>query len=186
MAANSSMKYTLHISSSNDRCLSTFNLPPQHEIALRTPREFQLSNNRSVTITAFDANHCPGAVMQVSPQFPRPRAYAYHPYRYLVEGSQGAVLHTGDFRAEPWFLGNILREPLLQKYLTVPTSWKDGETDSSSVGISETLEAIYLDTACLLGNSGLPPKVTQPRFSSKTFSNPSMLLRLGRRPISSL
>ena len=37
-------------------------------------------------------------------------------HRYLIEGSKGAILHTGDFRAEPWFLDGLTRHPSLQPY----------------------------------------------------------------------
>ena len=68
--------------------------------------------------------------------------------RYLVEGLEGAVLHTGDFRAEPSFLESVVKEPLLQMYL------------ASSTSCSFTrLEAIHLDTACLLNETELPSKV---------------------------
>ena len=45
----------------------------------------------SVTVTAFDANHCPGSAM------------------FLFRGTFGAVLHTGDFRFHP----SMLNEPSL-------------------------------------------------------------------------
>lgn len=78
--------------------------------------------------------------------------------RYLVEGAEGAVLHTGDFRAEPWFLESLVKEPALQKYLAVPDSYPHTEGPSLE-RLTETLEAIYLDTACLLGNDEIPTKV---------------------------
>lgn len=102
-------------------------------IPLHKPTQYELSDAEFVTITAFDANHCPGAVM------------------FLIEGSQGAVLHTGDFRAEPWFLESLTRNPFLQRYLA-PRSGQ------SKPGCNETLEAIYLDTANVLSAIPLPTK----------------------------
>ncbi|KAJ3532022.1 hypothetical protein NM688_g7488 [Phlebia brevispora] len=111
-------------------------------IPLRTPTRFELSANNYMTITALDANHCPGAVM------------------YLIEGAQGAVLHTGDFRAESWYLDCIVKEPALQKYLAVPDMHVDMDLHGGRVPVqvTESLEAIYLDTACLMSAVELPSK----------------------------
>ena len=84
--------------------------------------------------------------------------------RFLIESSQGAVLHTGDFRAEPWFLNDIRRNPFLQPYI-VPPNFREGIMPGKhGVGCSETplfktLDAIYLDTECLLMMDEVPTKV---------------------------
>ncbi|KAI9448810.1 hypothetical protein BJY52DRAFT_1310396 [Lactarius psammicola] len=114
-------------------------------LPLNNPTKIELSDNQTITLTLFDANHCPGAV------------------RFLVEGSQGAVLHTGDFRAEPWFLDDIRRNPFLQPYLAppeTPASVVLGQRDSKYKGepLFKTLDAIYLDTACLLSTTEVPTK----------------------------
>lgn len=71
--------------------------------------------------------------------------------RFLIDGDKGTVLHTGDFRAEPCFLDRLLLNPLLKPYLA-------SSTDACSV-TPKTLEAIYLDTACLLSALVIPTKV---------------------------
>ena len=86
-----------------------------------------------------------------------------------MEGSQAAVLHTGDFRAEPWFLDDIRRNPFLQPYLAppeTPGSAVLGQCDSKYQGdpLFKTLDAIYLDTACLLSTTEVPTKVHPPFF----------------------
>ncbi|KAJ7740689.1 hypothetical protein DFH07DRAFT_838776 [Mycena maculata] len=93
-------------------------------LPLNTPTEIELTADESVVITLFDANHCPGAVM------------------FLIEGPRGAVLHTGDLRAEPWFLDALTHNPFLQLYFAGGT----------------TLEAIYLDTACVMRPAEVPTK----------------------------
>ena len=75
--------------------------------------------------------------------------------RYLIEGPQGAALHTGDFRAEPWFLDALTRNPLIQQYLAPIYPTTPDDTDS----VTTTLDAIYLDTACLLSEKVVPSKV---------------------------
>lgn len=67
---------------------------------------------------------------------------------FLVEGAKGAVLHTGDFRAEPWFLDSITRNPFLQPYLFSDRLGK----------LNRSLEAIYLDTACVMSEIEVPTK----------------------------
>ncbi|KAI0059573.1 hypothetical protein BV25DRAFT_1860161 [Artomyces pyxidatus] len=108
---------------------------------LNSPAEFELSANETVTITLLDANHCPGAVM------------------FLVEGDRGAVLHTGDFRAEPWFLDSISRNPILEPYLALPDLEPGAVIATKDAApIFKQLDTIYLDTACLFSTTEVPSK----------------------------
>ncbi|GJE91637.1 hypothetical protein PsYK624_077870 [Phanerochaete sordida] len=106
-------------------------------LPLNTPTRCELSHGNYVTITLIDANHCPGAVM------------------FLIEGALGSILHTGDFRAEPWYLDSLKKNPFLERYLAPYDSHASG---SSTMAISESLEAIYLDTACMLSTKYIPSK----------------------------
>ncbi|CAO1622073.1 unnamed protein product [Jaminaea pallidilutea] len=74
-----------------------------HALPLNTPTELTYLPGVKVRVTLIDANHMPGAVM------------------FLVEGHRGAVLHTGDCRAEKWWLDALVRHPALQRY----TSWEE-------------------------------------------------------------
>ena len=80
------------------------------------------------------------------------------PPRFLIEGPEGAVLHTGDFRAEPWFIQSLTKNPFLQRYIyTLSNSVSFAGNEENS--LEDTLHAIYLDTACLLGVDEVPTKV---------------------------
>lgn len=82
-------------------------------------------------------------------------------HRFLIEGTKGAVLHTGDLRAEPVFLSSLSRNPFVQRYLA-PLSSSLSEPPQCLDNPVQTLEAIYLDTACLLSTSTVPTKVCRP------------------------
>ncbi len=71
--------------------------------------------------------------------------------RYLIEGKNGAVLHTGDLRAELWFLENLKRNSFLQPYLST--------SGGKRSDVIKPLEAIYLDTACVMNIEEVPTKV---------------------------
>ncbi|RDX53496.1 hypothetical protein OH76DRAFT_1343517 [Lentinus brumalis] len=105
---------------------------------LHVPTRFVLNGADEVTITLFDANHCPGAVM------------------FLVEGSKGAVLHTGDLRAESWFVESLKHNPYIQRYVAPPRPVCVGS--DYPITRPPRLDAIYLDTACVLNNYDVPAK----------------------------
>ncbi|EKM52053.1 uncharacterized protein PHACADRAFT_54509, partial [Phanerochaete carnosa HHB-10118-sp] len=106
-------------------------------LPLNTPTRCELSNGNHVTITLIDANHCPGAVM------------------FLIQGSLGSILYTGDFRAEPWYLDSLKKNPFLEKYIA---TWDPHISNAFPETVGETLEAIYLDTACMLSTKLIPSK----------------------------
>ena len=66
------------------------------------------------------------------------------------------MLHTGDFRAEPVFIGSIMKNPFLRRYIAHDNSSQSEDLDDDCD--SETLEAIYLDTANMLNTDVIPPK----------------------------
>ncbi|PWN22563.1 hypothetical protein BCV69DRAFT_147418 [Microstroma glucosiphilum] len=80
-----------------------------HPLPLNTPTSVQYLPGVKVKLTLLDANHMPGAVM------------------FLVEGHRGAVLHTGDCRAEKWWLEGLVRNPAMQRY----TSWEEAKAIAS-------------------------------------------------------
>ncbi|KAG8923551.1 hypothetical protein FRC01_012620 [Tulasnella sp. 417] len=113
-----------------------------------TALDIGLTDER-VVITAIDANHCPGAVM------------------YLIEGQHGAVLHTGDVRCEPAFIDSLKRNPFLRPYIAPPPHLRfsnntppsrKGKEKAQEPAPPKRLEAIYLDTACMMFRSELPSK----------------------------
>ncbi|RPB04492.1 hypothetical protein L873DRAFT_1359962 [Choiromyces venosus 120613-1] len=72
-------------------------------IPLETPTMVEIGSGKSLRVTLFDANHCPGAVM------------------FLIEGDGKAILYTGDIRAEKWWVDYLKRHPILVPYVM---GWK--------------------------------------------------------------
>ncbi|KAG8688199.1 hypothetical protein FRC09_013053, partial [Ceratobasidium sp. 395] len=103
---------------------------PNLGLPLNTPTKLDIGASEIATITLLDANHCPGAVM------------------FLVEGRRGAVLHTGDIRAEPAMVARLAKNRHLAPYHHDP----NGQLSSKK------LECIYLDTASMLGTQVAPSK----------------------------
>lgn len=86
-------------------------------IPLETPTCVELEPGRSVRVTLFDANHCPGAVM------------------FLIECGGKAILYTGDIRSEQWWVNSLLRNPILLPYIAA--------ADQAPL---KRLDNMYLDT----------------------------------------
>ncbi|WEW58316.1 hypothetical protein PRK78_003784 [Emydomyces testavorans] len=84
----------------------------KHLAKLLVPTEIELAPGKTLRVTLFNANHCPGAVM------------------FLIEGNGKAILYTGDVRAEHWWVGSLVRHPVL-----IPYTLGD-----------RRLDRIYLDT----------------------------------------
>jgi DNA cross-link repair 1C protein len=81
-------------------------------IPLDTPTVIELRPDYEIRVTLFDANHCVGAVM------------------FLIEGQGKAVLYTGDIRSEPWWVNQLVQNPILVPYAEC----------------LKTIDCIYLDT----------------------------------------
>ena len=88
-------------------------------------------------------------------------------YRFLIEGNKGAILHTGDFRAEPCFLDAISRNPYLRRYLAQPPITQE-HLVQPEFSAQKTLEVIYLDTASLLSKLDAPSKVCSDLIASSS------------------
>ncbi|KAK4992096.1 hypothetical protein LTR66_006376 [Elasticomyces elasticus] len=69
-------------------------------IPLETPTDIELTPERTIRVTLFDANHCVGAVM------------------FLIQSGGQAILYTGDIRSEPWWVNSLIRHPILIPYAT--------------------------------------------------------------------
>ncbi|BGP19562.1 hypothetical protein JCM10213_000162 [Rhodosporidiobolus nylandii] len=128
------------------------------EIPYNTPTRIAGPAGMEVTVTALDANHCPGSAM------------------FLIDGTgplgRRCVLHTGDIRAEDWWLEALKHNPHVQPYLGPPPlppvrqasrKGKEKATEEESLIIEEertragkTLDCIYIDTSSTLDEELVP------------------------------
>ncbi|KAG8997285.1 hypothetical protein FRB93_000418 [Tulasnella sp. JGI-2019a] len=133
-----------HGKTSSDGTGASLNRKLPKTILVSNPLKVEVTNRETVTVTAIDANHCPGSVM------------------YLIEGERGAVLHTGDVRCEEWWINALKRNQYLRPYLASPNAVNAFDIDRKGKGPNvepfKQLEAIYLDTACMFATFELPSK----------------------------
>ncbi|TKY90837.1 hypothetical protein EX895_000835 [Sporisorium graminicola] len=118
-----------------------------HPLPFNVPTKVQYTPTSSVTLTLIESNHMVGGAM------------------FLIQGAQGAVLHTGDMRAEEWWCEALTRNPSLSPYLcwgiqgdaaaqtdgVERQDWADnieslGSNASSSRPADESLSQSYIDS----------------------------------------
>ena len=71
------------------------------------PFLLSLENDETISVTALDANHCPGSAM------------------FLFRGAFGAVLHTGDFRLHPTMLDTAPLSGISLTHMILDTTYND-------------------------------------------------------------
>ncbi|CAE6519796.1 unnamed protein product [Rhizoctonia solani] len=99
-------------------------------LPLNVPTKLDIGPSETAIVTLLDANHCPGSVM------------------FLIEGKRGAILHTGDMRAEPAMVSRLARSVHMAPYL-----FTNGQQEKQ-------LEVVYLDTASFIGTQIVPSKAS--------------------------
>ncbi|GAA5853129.1 hypothetical protein JCM8547_000211 [Rhodosporidiobolus lusitaniae] len=110
------------------------------EVRYNQPTVIPGPDGTSVTVTALDANHCPGSAMFLITG-PSPS----------LSGRPATILHTGDVRAEDWWIEALRRNPLVQPYLAPPVE-AGGQRRAGG------LERVYLDTSSVLLDEELVQK----------------------------
>ena len=90
----------------------------------------------------------------------------------MVDGSFRSCLVTGDLGAEPWYIDQLLHNPLLAPYTILPpTNTNNNTTSGKAKGKGKEreieqapptreLDCIYLDTSNVLLNEELVEKVS--------------------------
>uniref|UniRef100_V5ETZ4 DNA repair metallo-beta-lactamase domain-containing protein n=1 Tax=Kalmanozyma brasiliensis (strain GHG001) TaxID=1365824 RepID=V5ETZ4_KALBG len=144
-----------------------------HPLPYNVPTKVQYTPTSTVTLTLIESNHMFGGTM------------------FLIQGSQGAVLHTGDMRAEEWWCEALTRNPFLSPYLcwskhnaaseaiddAQSESWADhieslGSTTSSSLPIDEASSQSQIESQTLgspqqNGGEHLNPVLSTPLTKRK-------------------
>lgn len=95
--------------------------------------------SQEVKVTAIDANHCPGSAMFL--------------VEGIVNGTFKSIIVTGDIRAEPMWVDQLLQNPILKPYFR--TLDQDNRKESS---LWRRLDCIYFDTTFVLRNVVSPTK----------------------------
>ncbi|CBQ68024.1 conserved hypothetical protein [Sporisorium reilianum SRZ2] len=138
-----------------------------HALPFNVPTKVQYTPTSSVTLTLIESNHMFGGAM------------------FLIQGDKGAVLHTGDLRAEAWWCEALTRNPFLSPYLcwskqtgavaqndeAERDDWADhieslGSTTSSS--LREDDSQSQLETQCQRHSLGEGPPAASHKSSHRS------------------
>ncbi|PWN36151.1 uncharacterized protein FA14DRAFT_190064 [Meira miltonrushii] len=121
------------------------------------PIQIQYNANTKIRLTLLPANHMPGSTM------------------FLIEGPRGAVLHTGDLRAEQNFVQDLIAKTHLGRLSIVPSPFMSSPTwpmnvispsiqsqgiakSPSDCGSDSKLESVYLDTERIMDSQEPLPR----------------------------
>ncbi|ETS63852.1 hypothetical protein PaG_02174 [Moesziomyces aphidis] len=149
-----------------------------HPLPYNVPTKVPYTPTSTVTVTLIESNHMFGGTM------------------FLIQGSNGAVLHTGDMRAEPWWCEALTRNPLLSPYLFWPTAgaevgsndhptteqWAeqiesfDSSTTSSHQG-SESFSQSQNESQTGFGTRNYPGNASAPNTSTRGARRSALRLR---------
>lgn len=126
------------------------------------PIQIQYNAKMKIRLTLLPANHMPGSTM------------------FLIEGSRGAVLHTGDLRAEHNFVQDLIAKSHLGRLSILPSPFLNSPALSSpktetqmksSNRYGSTLESVYLDTERIMDSQ-------EPLLRSKAINDVLQIIKL--------
>lgn len=118
--------------------LQSSSLDLLHPLLYNVPTKVQYTPTSTVTLTLIESNHMFGGTM------------------FLIQGAHGAVLHTGDMRAEPWWCEALTRNPFLSPYLCWSKSNQDStaSSDAQAENWADHIESLGSNTSSLLQADG--------------------------------
>lgn len=140
-------------------------------LPLQTPTIIELSPEKRIRVTLFDANHCIGAVCFLIEDIEGISVVADG---LGVRGDSKAIFYTGDIRAERWWVDALIRHPILAPYTIPPNEFKNeknpdrDEYDGHSQPIKR-LSTLYLDTSYATRPSHVAPYL-KPNVHNRTNS----------------
>ena len=140
-------------------------------LPLQTPTIIDLSPEKRIRVTLFDANHCIGAVCFLIEDLGGVGTAADG---LCAHGDGNAIFYTGDIRAEKWWVDALTRHPILVPYTTTPDEFgKEKESDQNGYDSHSQpirrLSTLYLDTSYATRPSHVAPYL-KPDVHDKTNS----------------
>ncbi|KAJ3168371.1 hypothetical protein HK101_011652 [Irineochytrium annulatum] len=119
-----------------------------------------MTGREDVTVTMFDANHCPGAVMFL---------FEGH----LISGEEKRVLYTGDVRAEQSWRNELVRNPLMRTTACKLKLIDRLYLDTSAIDVPSYKAPPVSKTDCLKSIIKIVAAALEPDSRPKTLSTTS-------------